>query len=115
MREENNRPAGGTDEAVEDVIVEKNIKTKTAVHTGAKGETRHIPTDAEDADRALDVNVGSSRFIKTGTTPFLSVRAEQSEQETVTEISARFIANTASYAFHSDEIRSMCERLGEIL
>lgn len=87
MREENNRPAGGTDEAVEDVIVEKNIKTKTSVHTGAKGETRHIPTDAEDADRALDVNVGSSRFIKTGTTPFLSVRAEQSEQETVTEIS----------------------------
>lgn len=88
MREENNRPAGGTDEAAtEDIIVEKQIKTKDAVHTGAQGETRHIPTDAQDADRELDVNVGSSRFIKTGTTPFHSVRAEQSEQETVTEIS----------------------------
>lgn len=35
--------------------------------------------------------------------------------ETVADISARFIANTASYAFHSDEIRTMCENIGEIL
>ena len=35
--------------------------------------------------------------------------------ETVAEISARFIANTASYAFHYDEIRTMCEHIGEIL
>ena len=35
--------------------------------------------------------------------------------ETVADISARFIANTASYAFHYDEIRTMCEHIGEIL
>ena len=35
--------------------------------------------------------------------------------ETVADISARFIANTASYAFHYDEIRTMCENIGEIL
>ena len=35
--------------------------------------------------------------------------------ETVAEISARFIANTASYAFHYDEIRTMCGKLGETL
>ena len=35
--------------------------------------------------------------------------------ETVAEISARFIANTASWQFRGDEIRTMCEKLGDIL
>ena len=34
---------------------------------------------------------------------------------TIVPISARFIANTASYQFHSDEIRTMCERLENAL
>ena len=35
--------------------------------------------------------------------------------ETVVPISARFIANTASYSFRYAEIRAMCDRLGELL
>ena len=35
--------------------------------------------------------------------------------ETVVPVSARFIANTASYQFQYDAIRTMCERLGELL
>ena len=35
--------------------------------------------------------------------------------ETVADISARFIANTASYKFRYDEMRTMCEKLGDIL
>ncbi len=35
--------------------------------------------------------------------------------ETVVPISARFIANTASYKFQYDAIRTMCEKLGELL
>ena len=35
--------------------------------------------------------------------------------ETVAEISARFIANTASWQFRGEEIRTMCEKLGDIL
>ena len=35
--------------------------------------------------------------------------------ETVVLISARFIANTASYQFRGEEIRTMCGRLGELL
>ena len=35
--------------------------------------------------------------------------------ETVTPISARLIANTASYQFKGSEIRTMCARLGELV
>ena len=35
--------------------------------------------------------------------------------ETVVPISARFIANTASYQFRHAEIQTMCERLGELI
>ena len=34
--------------------------------------------------------------------------------EEIVPISARFIANTASYAFHYEEIRTMCERLENV-
>ena len=67
-----------------------DIKESAAAQADADMQELAAAADSaaeEQTGDVLDVNIGSARFIKTGTTPFLSVRAERAAEEPVTGIS----------------------------
>ena len=74
--EKRNTPAGADGEET-DIIEERHILSVPTEHTGGTGEPVRLPDD--DTDELRPPTGG--RFIKTGETPFVSVRAEQDEQQ----------------------------------
>lgn len=78
--EKNLTPEGA--EQTEDIITERKIRTVPQVHTVKGDRGVHIPQGSP----ASSPEQTTRRFIKTGDTPFLSVRAEKAEAETATEV-----------------------------
>ena len=78
MSEEKKNPVlpDGND-ATEDIIPERKIRTADAVHTApARGDSFFIPEDSR-----AEAPKSERRFIKTGETEFVSVRAETAEAD----------------------------------
>ena len=124
-KKKKNRPAATG--AHEDIIIERSLKAEEEVHTAEEPSPVYIPDETKTDENREIPGDRTRRFIRTGETPFVSVRGETAKNETKTAVSKftdRFVTPKGEEQVHTgftgkmgtyDEVHAVQETDGRMI